>query len=156
MTYQSRFARALAAYLDHHTQQELSEQSGVARSVLSFITTGARPPAHNAALAIIRGIPDRAERRQLLSEWLEDNIPENCRDLLSIIPIDQAPAPVHPTTEKERAVAWLLHQLDTNIHAVHCVVDLFRAAGSPDPDPTPSTLYTLPDAEPSAKVAEEL
>ena len=144
----SRFARALAEYLDHgHTQQEITDATGVSRSVISYIATGTREPARTAALDIIAGIPDRIERRTLLREWLEDNIPANCADLLRIIDADPAtePVPTYPTTEKDRAIAWLLHQLDTNIHAVHAVVDLFRAAGSPAPTAAPSaTLIPFP------------
>jgi hypothetical protein len=143
---ESRFARALAEYLETHTQLELATHTGVNRAVIGNISTGTREPARKAAKSIIRGIPEESERRRLLREWLEDNIPDNCSHLLQIIDAtgtDPVPPAAAPSSERERAIAWLQHQLTTNLHAVHCVIDLYRAAGSPTPS-TESTKSTHP------------
>lgn len=100
----------------------------------------------------------------MLRAWLEDQIPSNCTGLVRIIaaaaPVDIAPGPY---TEQERALAWLRHQLDTNVHAVHAIVDLWRASGSPDAPSGPAAapenvtpLYeSTADGPPAARVATE-
>lgn len=146
MRTQSRFARSLSQYLSTHSQVELADACKVERSIISRIANGRRPPTQEAARSIISALsgPDRID---MLRAWLEDQIPDNCTGLVRIIaaagPVDLAPGPF---TEQERALAWLRHQLDTNVHAVHAIVDLWRASGSPDApaDLTP-TLTTMQD-----------
>jgi transcriptional regulator with XRE-family HTH domain len=131
---QSRFARALLQYLAHHSQLELSEASGVERSIISRIANGRRPPTQEAARAIITGTTG-PHRIDLLRAWLEDQIPDRCAGLVTITPTELAAVAVNakapPETDEQRALAWLEHQLATNVHAVHMVIDLWRASGSP-------------------------
>lgn len=158
----SRFARALQSYFGSHSQTEFAEASGVDRGLLSHITNGRRRPTQDAARDIISAMtgPDRID---LLRAWLEDQIPETCAGLVRIIATAQPAESPAPRTDEARALAWLQHQLDTNVHAVHAIVDLWQASGSPDvPDTQPAPVTGLysefldPASTPEIRVAEGL
>lgn len=166
----SRFARALSQYLTDHSQLDLSNTSGIERSIISRIANGRRPPTSEAARGIISAISG-ADRITLLTAWLEDQIPDRCAGLITIQPAEHATqqgtqaARALPTTDEEKALAWLQHQLATNVHAVHMVIDLWRASGSPSlplttPEPGKVTPINyadipIPDGTGTARVASD-
>lgn len=154
----SRFARALQAYFAAHSQTDFAAASGVDRGLLSHITNGRRRPTQDAARAIITAMTG-ADRIEHLRAWLEDQIPENCTGLIRIVADVDFPPAAEPATDEQRAIAWLHHQLDTNVHAIHAIVDLWRASGSPGADTVKPELYAAfvetADSGSMLRVAEE-
>lgn len=160
---ESRFARALQAYFTTHSQAELAAAANLTRGALSNIANGYRRPTQDAARAVLEAAP-LADCLPLLTAWLEDQIPARCSALVQIIPAETATATTetpNTATDEERALKWLHHQLATNVHAVHMVIDLWRAAGSPGAPAQhpPSTItkleYSTDTTGPAARVAED-
>ncbi len=154
----NHFAVALSSYLETNSirAKQLETLAGLPNATIAKLTAGQRPSVERLA-EILQAIPS-TESAKLLDAYLRDAVPQQWRDAVQIIitvaetALQSAPPEVKDTLT--RTLERIAERARSDIDFAAWLLDT-AALMQLTPEPATPALYTLPDAEPSAKVAEE-